>query len=315
MTRVEYRAGLKATASGCAMAALLLAIIHEAAAQDEAVEPAVLSVRPQRGGPPSVPGLRRLTPRPVPGVGQLQRAYSPALSADLKTIVFANWKSRDTEYDLYIATRDAVGEPFGAAERIEACATRWTDASPALSADGLELVWVSSDDAHPATPPRLLRSRRPRKDVAFSAPEELVLPGVDALLPRVSNPQFLDTRRLKFCLIESEAVRTVRLAIRADADATFKTDERLPLDGHWPLWWISGDRLRAYASVEGGIGLACRESLDVPFAPLQIAIQAKVIGKVDGPIWLTPKEDAIFYCAPGEIGRPDAGRHLMMIAF
>ena len=315
MIRMEHSARLKTTASCFAMAALVLSSIHETAAQDQAVEPAVLSVRPPRGGSASVHGLRRLKPMPVPGVGQLQRAYSPCLSADLKTIVFADWKSRDTEYDLYIAKRGAVDQPFGPAERIEACVTRWTDASPALSADGSELVYVSSDDAHPATPPKLLRARRSQAKDDFSAPEELILPGVDASRQRITNPQFVDKRGLKFCLIESEAVRTVRLAIRADADASFKTTEVLRLDNPWPLWWISRDGLRAYASVEEGIGLAFREALDKPFGAMQIAIPAKVIGKIDGPIWLAPQEDAIFYCAPGEQGRPDAGRHLMMIAF
>lgn len=314
MIWIKRGARLQTTASCSMLAALVLAIIHDAAAQDQAVEPAVLSVRPPRGSA-SIPGLRPLKPTPVPGVGQLLRAYSPCLSADLKTIVFANWKSRETEYDLYIAKRAVVDQPFGPAERIEACVTRWTDASPALSADGLELIYVSSDDAHPATAPKLLRARRSQAKDEFSAPEELVLPGVDALQQRVSNPQFLDKHGLKFCLIESQAVRTVRLAGRADAEEPFKTAEMLPVDNPWPQWWISGDGLRAYASVEEGIGMAFREATSKPFGPMQIAIPAKVIGKTDGPIWLAPQEDAIFYCAPGEQGRPDAGRHLMMIAF
>jgi hypothetical protein len=233
----------------------------------------------------------------------------------LRTIIFANWKSRETEYDLYIAQRNVADEPFGPAKRIEACVTRWTDASPALSADGLELVYVSSDDAHPAMPPKLLYSRRSRREDEFSMPKELSFPGVDASRQRLSNPQFLDSRRLKFCLIESEAVRTVRLAVRADEGSPFKSAEVLPLDNHWLLWWVSADGLRAYASVEEGIGLAYRDSPDAPFGTMEIAIPAKVIGKVDGPIWVTPQEDAIFYCAPGEKGRPDAGRHLMVIVF
>ncbi len=263
----------------------------------------------------SVPGLKPGERKPIPGVGQLQRAYSPCLTADLKTIVFANWMNRKTEYDLYLATRNAVDEPFGPAERIEACVTPWTDANPALSADGLELIYVSSDDAHPQTPPKLLRSRRPKQGMPFGAPEELQISGISASRARFSNPQFIDSRRLKFCLIESEAFRTVRLASRADERAPFKTAETLPLDNHWPLWWISADGLRAYASVEEGIVLSARDSPEAPFAPMEVVIPTSVIGKIDGPIWLAPQEDVIFYCAPGEQGRPDGGRHLMMIAF
>lgn len=291
-----------------------MATIRVAAGQDSPAATA-LSARPPRGSAPSVPNLARLSPRLVPGVGQLQRAYSPCLTADLKTIVFANWMHRQTEYDLYIATRKAVDEPFGPAERIEACVTPWTDANPALSVDGLELVFVSSDDANPATPPKLLRSRCPKRGAPFGGPEEVKIPGVESSRSRFSNPQFIDARRLKFCLIESDALRTVRLAERADDRSPFKTLARLPMANHWPLWWISADGLRAYASVEAGIVLSVRQSAEAPFGPLETVIPASVIGKIDGPIWLAPQEDVIFYCAPGDEGRPDAGRHLMMIAF
>jgi hypothetical protein len=137
-------------AMSTAASVLLFAMTGVALAQDVEVDPPTLAVRPPRKAP-SVPGLEKRKPQPVPGVGQLRRTYSPCLSADLKTIVFANWFERKTEYDLYIARRENVGEPFGKAERIESAVTPWTDAYPALSADGLELVYISVDDAHPRT--------------------------------------------------------------------------------------------------------------------------------------------------------------------
>lgn len=295
--------------------AIVAAPPGEAADQKPVPEAPVLSLRPSRRGPPSVPGLARFKPQPVPGVGCMLRAYSPCLSADLKTIVFANWFGRKTEYDLYLATRNAPDGPFGPVDQIEACVTPWTDAWPALSADGLELIFVSSDDAHPNTPPKLFRSRRPRLGAAFPEPEELSLPGIDASRMRLSNPQFVDSLRLKFCLIESPTTRTIRVASRADKHSPFKKVEKLPLENHWLLWWISADGLRAYAPIEEGIGMTYRESVDAEFGPIEVALPADVIGKIDGPIWLSPQEDVIFYCAPGEKGRPDGGRHLMVMAF
>lgn len=38
------------------------------------------------------------------------------------------------------------------------------------------------------------------------------------------------------------------------------------------------------------------------------------VGKIDGPIWLAPQEDVVFFCSPG--GDPSGGsRRLMMVAF
>ncbi|HUY87212.1 MAG TPA: hypothetical protein VMV10_00605 [Pirellulales bacterium] len=297
-----------------AASALLLAAAGGLRAQEPVVESPALAVRPPRQRP-SVPGLPRLEPQPVPGVGELRRAFSPCLSADLKTIVFANWFSRKTEYDLYIATREKIDVPFGPAELIKGAATPRTDAYPALSADGLELVYLSADDAHLEKTPKLLRSTRPDVNSPFSQAEELPLPLIGASRWRISNPQFLDKRRLKFCLIQSAETRSVRIASRSKEHSPFKSLELLPLENHWPLWWVSADGLRAYTGIDEGICLANRNSTADEFGPMEAVVPAKVVGKIDGPIWLAPQEDVAFYCSPGEQGSPDAGRHLMMVGF
>jgi hypothetical protein len=293
---------------------LLLAATGRLFAQDVAVDAPALAVRPPRKGPPSVRGLKLHKPQPIPGVGQLRRAFAPCLTADLKTIVFANWFGRKTEYDLYLATRESPDEPFGPATLIEGAVSSWTDSWPALSPDGLELIYTSADDAHPTTMPKLLRSTRPDATSPFSRAEELPLPRVDASRWRIFNPQFVDNLRLKFCLIESDSVRTVRIASRPKTDAPFKTLELLPLENHWPLWWISADGLRAYTGVDEGICMSYRKSPQDEFGPMEVIVPAKVIGKTDGPIWLAPQEDVVFYCSPGD--DPSGGsRHLMMVVF
>lgn len=273
-----------------------------------------LAVRPARKGPPSVRGLKLHEPQPVPGVGQLRRAYGPCLTADLKTIVFANWFARKTEYDLYLATRESVDEPFGPARLIDGAVTSWTDSWATLRPDGLELIYTSADDAHPTRMPKLMRSTRPDANSPFTQAEELPLPGVDARRWRVFNPQFVDKLRLKVCLIESDSVRTVRIATRPEEDSPFNTLALLPLENHWPLWWLSADGLRAYAGVDDGICMSYRKSPLDGFGPMEVVAPAKVVGKTDGPVWLPPQEDVVFYCSPGD--DPSGGsRHLMMVAF
>lgn len=283
-------------------------------AQDAPVDPPALAVRPPRKGPPLVRGLKLHEPRPIPGVGQLRRAFAPCLAADLKTIVFANWFSRKTEYDLYLATRESANEPFGPARLIDGAVTSFTDSWPALSPDGLELIYTSADDAHPTTMPKLMRSTRPDAKSPFSRAEEVPLPRVDTRRWRIFNPQFVDKLRLKVCLIESDTVRTVRLATRPKEQTPFETLELLPLENHWPLWWISSDKLRAYTGADTGICMAYRKSRLDEFGPMVVVVPAKVVGKIDGPIWLAPQEDIVCYCSPGD--DPSGGsRHLMMAAF
>jgi hypothetical protein len=306
----------KSLLGGCLVAGALLPVTGERlSAQDGFIEAPALAVRPPRRGPPSVRGLKLHEPKPIPGVGQLRAGYSPCLNADLKTIVFANWLSRKTEYDLYLATRDKADEPFGEAERIVGAVTAWTDAYPALLSDGLEIVYISADDAHPEKMPKLLHVTRPDLKSPFSQAEELPLPHVDLTRQRLSHPQFMDKLRLKFCLIESETVRTVRIASRPKADAPFKSLELLPLENPWPIWWISSDGLRAYTGINEGICLAYRKSTNDEFGPMEVVLPAKVVGTIDGPIWLAAQEDVVFYCSLGKPGQPDAGRHLMMVAF
>ncbi len=295
------------------LATVCFAPFRGASAEDPPPAP-TLAVRPPRRGAPSVPGLDRFSPRRVPGVGQLRGAFSPCLTADLKTIVFANWKNRETQYDLYIATRDALDKPFGPAERIEACTTPWTESSPALSADGLELVYTSADDAHPQILPKLLWSRRSETGMPFPAPEEVSLPTIDSTLLPIYNPQLIDQLRLKFSLVESDTVRPVRVAARAGKSEPFEVPVTLPLENHWLQWWIYTDELRGYGGTDEGICLSYRDPRDAMFGPSDVVLPTRLVGTIDGPIWLAPQEDVLFYCSAG----PDAkrgGRYLWMIAF
>lgn len=280
-----------------------------------AAAPAALAVRPARPLVPSVPGLEPLTPRLVLGLERLQGAFSPCLTADLKTIVFANWKSRKTEYDLYLAARDSVGEPFDKPQLIEACVSPWTEAFPALSADGLELIYVSVDDAHPSVAPKLLRATRMNSGSPFSKPSELTLPGLDGVHQRLSSPQLIDVRRLKVNMVGPGDDRSVRVATRSGPGAAYIALDVLPMGNAWPLWWIAADALRAYGATPDGLCLCHRKSFDETFGAPEVVASSKRLGAMDGPVWLVPHEDVVFYCSGGP-GKPRGeSRYLWMAAF
>ena len=80
---------------------------------------------------PGIAGRNRNVP--LPGFEGLENAYSPCLSADLKTIVFGHLTDGKTWFDLYIATRDKVEEPFGPPRLLLGCQSDELDAYPALS--------------------------------------------------------------------------------------------------------------------------------------------------------------------------------------
>ena len=84
----------------------------------------------------SLPSLPTRSPQPVPGLENLDPAFTPCLTPDMLIIVFAAQGNPKTGWDLYEATRTSVSEPFGRPQLIKACVSPRTDARPSLSADG-----------------------------------------------------------------------------------------------------------------------------------------------------------------------------------
>ena len=179
----------------------------------------------------------------------------------------------------------------------------------------MELVFTSSDDASPAVMPRLLRSKRTATGQPFSAPEPVSFPGIDALAVRVWCPQFIDDLRLKFWIIGPKEQRSIVSARRNDKGAEFTRPDPLPFDDAFTLWHLTADGARAYAGNKDGIHLTHRASATERFGDADVLIPASLIGPVEGPIWVAPQEDVIFYCSPGPDKAPGAGRLIWMAAF
>ncbi len=263
---------------------------------------------------PSIPGLERGEPQLVPGLETVDPAYSPCLSADLKIIVFAHFRGETGSYDLCMATRETVDEPFGPVQPIASTVTRELEAYPALSPDGLELVFIRSHQK-----PKLFYARRSSRSAAFGPSEPCRIPVTFPEDARLGVPQFIDRKHVKFQMGQQGPKRTrkpiVYLCERSGAGPTFSSVRPMPFSNPWPPYWISGDMLRAYGCHPQGLLFAVRSDPDQPFGIAEPMMSAEKSGPFDGTIWLAPREDVVFYCSPGPGNQLGTSRRLWMIRY
>lgn len=271
----------------------------------------------RRPDPPSVPGLKHCTPVRIPGLEEVDPGFSPCLTADLKTIVFAAMLDLAYGYDLYIATRDDVTRPFATPRLIRTTVSAETEAYPTLSPDGRELIFARSDRR-----PLFFRATRPSLKDEFGKPALWPVPGYDVdAKQRVERPQFLGDNRVMFCFVElSPARRRMLAAQRPDPKSPFGPPAPLPFVNAWHAWFLAESGLRAYYGGKDGLFMASRRGPADTFGNGVRVLSAAVTGPIEGPIWVTPREDLLFYCStgPGEppdLGPMDRGRRLWMIQF
>ncbi len=67
----------------------------------------------------------------------------------------------------------------------------------------------------------------------------------------------------------------------------------------WPLWFLGESQLRAYYGTPEGLFVAVRRDRSGSFSEGARVLGASVTGALDGPVWVAPKEDVIFYSSPG----------------
>ena len=286
---------------------------HRRPPVDRKSREAILGPRPEVC---SVPGLPEGKAMPIPGLESVDPAYSPCLTADLRTIVFAAMRDRVTDYDLYISTRDDVSKPFAPPKVIPSCQSREFEAFPTLSPDGLELMFVRGFNQ-----PRFCHSRRASVSDDFGEPVVWPVKDHGVAKPYLHRPQFIDPLHLTFCVVNlADESRTIFTVQRRDANSAFGPLEKVRMTDAWPPYFFAENGLRAYCYSPDGVFVSLRRARRDPYgSPIRILDPART-GPMDGPFWIAPKEDAIFYVSTGpgkkpDLGPEDKGRKLWMICF
>ena len=265
--------------------------------------------------PSAIPAVDGRMARLIPGLEGVEPGYSPCLTPDLRTIVYAARPDLTTAYDLYIATREDVSRPFGTPKLIRSCQSPQADACPTLSPDGLELVFARGDRA-----PEFFWSARETPDGEFGPAELWPVPDYDPERQRIDWPQFIDRTHVAFCFTELKGyARAMLVAERSDPKSAFGPPRKMPKSTvSWPPGFLAASGLRAYYGTTKGVFYAERGNTSEPFGEPVSLLHASVTGPIDGPLWVAPQEDVIFYCSAGpgqspKLGDRNKGRKLWMI--
>lgn len=273
---------------------------------------AIEAMRAPRPPRPTLPSLPERAPQLVPGLENWVPAFSPCLTPDLCTIVFSATGNPNTGYDLYLASRSHPERPFDPPRLVQSCVSPETDAYPALSPDGLELIFARSDWT-----PQLFRAIRRSVHEDFGLPAVWTPVDYNAgRQQRLERPQWLDRHRVMFCFVELGAQRrSMLVAERSRKEGPFDKVWPMPFSNPWPLYFLAPNGLRAYHGTAEGIFLAVRNQLDDPFGEGEVLLTARLTGPIDGPLWVAPQEDLIVYCSPGPGKKPASSRRLWMIRY
>lgn len=270
--------------------------------------PPLAAVRAPRPVSPSLPGLDINTPVLIPGLEQVDPAYAPTLTPDLREIVFSGAGLRSPDYDLYLAKRVAVTGPFLTPVKIDSCSSPQAETFPTLSPDGLELLFIRFDSQ-----PGLFYARRDSLDADFSAPVRWEAAARIARGRYPGGAQFIDMHHVQFVTRGRTPSddRQILLMARQTLQTGFANPVPLNFTEAPVPQFVSVDGLRSYFGAPSGLLLAARHVQSEPFGP-----PTKISDvSADGPVWVTPKEDIIFFCSPGRGKRVGASRRLWMLRF
>jgi hypothetical protein len=214
--------------------------------------------------------------------------------------------------NLHIATRDDVSRPFAEPRVIESCASLGPGERPALSPDGLEMIYARwfDDNAHFFYTSRETSSSEFGEPVPWDPPSSVKVGGEFRLA------RFLDPLRVTVTMAElGTKNHWIFLSQRASPNSTFGPARDLPSWKVETTACYSEDGLRAYLGWGKGLYVTARPSEDEPFSPLVMLADAAVTGPITGGVWVAPQEDVIFYVSPGPGEELGSARRLWMIRF
>lgn len=265
-------------------------------------------MRPRAPARPTVANLPDGRPVPVAGLEKVAWLSAPTFDNEMVTLVFVSVGSADTSDDLFIAERASDNDPFDTPAVIETCSGPGKEAYPALSANGLELIYTKLE----APNHRLMYSRRPDKKSKFGPSRPLEVAGHDFSDMHLDGPQFLGSDRIRFASGDTEYTeRTQWVAERMGLDAQFRITATLALVNPWPRYFVAGDGRRIYFATEDGVFITVPDSTNGEFVVPEMLLSASVTGpiaKFDSPIWIAPQEDVLVFCSPG-LDDPDSPDH------
>jgi hypothetical protein len=223
----------------------------------------------------------------------------------MNVLVYAGGGPR---YDLYITQRDSVDKPFGPPAMIISCSHKvFYETFPTISPDGLELLFLRFEPQ-----PRLYYAKRDSTKAEFG---DAIPWAITDALPEgryPGGPQFVDQQNVQFVTrgATADQNRAILLTSRGAPGNSFgEPSVFMNLKGPNP-YYLSADRLRAYYGVPSGLYFAAlKPEADTFENPSKI-----VDVPIEGPVWLSPKEDILFYCSPGR-GKPvsESNRKLWML--
>jgi hypothetical protein len=91
----------------------------------------------------------------------------------------------------------------------------------------------------------------------------------------------------------------------------------LPLPDPWPRYFITAAGRRAYFPAADGIRLTALDVRQAQYLPSEILLTTDAVGpdltKYDDTLWVSPREDLIFYCGPGPARLQQQGHRLWMV--
>lgn len=272
----------------------------------------LLQMLPSLPATPTIPNLPKGTPVPVPGFEQVPWLKSPTLSADLLTIVYVAWSGDLSLDELLIADRKRIDEPFTNHRPVIAARSPDREAHPTLSPDGEELMFVRLGSPH-----QIWISHRSASTREFESATPVQLIGTFPSDHHQDAPQFVAQNTVRVTIsAPSFQERTQYLAHRIDRQR-WKLGPVLPFQNPWPRYYLNSSADRAVLPTESGLMITAR-SRKMPFFEQPVSLfDAEVTGRDlienDDTIWVSPKEDVIFFTSAGSKSEPGQSRRLWMI--
>jgi hypothetical protein len=283
---------------------------RQSEATSSSEQQALEQVAASRATTATIPGLGKGVPCLVPGLEDVEIPYGASLADDLCTIVFPQRLTPNAGFILHIATRANVSSPFGPPQVIRLCASSRSNYKPALSRDGLELIYLQNHDN-----PRLLHTRRRSQSDSFEEPVPWPVPEI----AQTGNPlfmvRFLDPLRVLLCTNRPGNRRFwFFICQRANSMSAFGPPKEIVLGkGADGRLFLRPDLLLSYVGRDDGLFMRVRNSEQEPLGEEVCVANRAKCGPVVGPVWVGASADVVFYSSVGPEGDAEGPRYLWMV--